>query len=81
VKHEPEVALFGGDTGLRDIEGVLETAGAKLRPQGWLVMEFGFGQEDEVRDLVEQRRSLRLDHFRADLQGLARTAIIQLAGG
>ena len=40
-------------------------------------MEFGFGQEDEVRELVAGRRALRFDRFRADLQGLARTAIIQ----
>ena len=78
VRHEPEVALFGGDSGLRNIEGVLDTAIAKLRPRGWLVMEIGFGQEDEVRDLVSARPSLRLDRFRADLQGLARTALIQV---
>jgi release factor glutamine methyltransferase len=79
VRHEPEVALFGGDSGLRNIEGVLDTALAKLRLRGWLVMEFGFGQEDEVRALVHARPHLRLDRFRADLQGLARTAIIQVA--
>jgi len=78
VRHEPEVALFGGDSGLRNIEGVLDTALAKLRPRGWLVMEFGFGQEDEVRALVQARPRLRLDRFRSDLQGLARTAIIQV---
>ena len=78
VRHEPEVALFGGASGLRNIEGVLDTAIAKLRPRGWLVMEMGFGQEDEVRDLVSARLSLRLDRFRADLQGLARTALIQV---
>lgn len=78
VRHEPEVALFGGDSGLRNIEGVLDTAIAKLRPRGWLVMEMGFGQEDEVRALVSVRPSLRLDRFRADLQGLARTALVQL---
>ncbi len=78
VRHEPEVALFGGDSGLRNIEGVLDTALAKLRPRGWLVMEFGFGQEDEVRALVDARSRLRLDRFRADLQGLARTAIVQV---
>ena len=44
VRYEPDVALFGGAAGLRDIEGVLDTAIAKLRPHGWLVMEFGFGQ-------------------------------------
>lgn len=78
VRHEPEVALFGGDSGLRNIEGVLDTALAKLRPRGWLVMEFGFGQEDDVRALVQARPRLRLDRFRSDLQGLARTAIIEV---
>jgi release factor glutamine methyltransferase len=78
VRHEPEVALFGGDSGLRDIEGVLDSAIAKLRPHAWLVMEFGFGQEIEVRSLVDARPRLRFDRFRADLQGLARTAIVQL---
>jgi release factor glutamine methyltransferase len=78
VRHEPDVALFGGATGLRDIEGVLDTALARLKPDGWFIMEFGFGQEDEVRALVEAR-PLRVDHLRADLQGLARTAIIHRA--
>jgi release factor glutamine methyltransferase len=77
VRHEPDVALFGGVTGLSLIDGVLSTAAARLRPGGWIVMEFGFGQEDDVRQLVGQRPELRLDHVRADLQGLARTAIIQ----
>jgi release factor glutamine methyltransferase len=80
VRHEPDVALFGGDSGLRDIAGVLDAAIAKLRPGGWFVMEFGFGQEDDVRSLVAERPLLRFDRVRNDLQGLARTAIIQRAG-
>jgi len=79
VHFEPDVALFGGETGLRDIEGVLDTAIAKLRPRGWLVMEFGFGQEDDVRALVEKRPLLRFEGVREDLQGLARTAVVQHA--
>jgi release factor glutamine methyltransferase len=77
VRHEPDVALFGGSDGLRDIEAVIDAAEVKLRPGGWLVMEFGFGQEDDVRALAARRAGLRLDHVRADLQGLARTAIMQ----
>ncbi len=77
VRHEPDVALFGGDSGLRDIAGVLDAAIDKLRPGGWFVMEFGFGQEDDVRSLVGERPLLRLDHLRSDLQGLPRTAIMQ----
>lgn len=77
VLQEPHVALFGGDSGLEHIDAVLAAASQTLRPGGWLVMEFGFGQEDEVRELVSKRPNLFVDHTRADLQGLARTAIIQ----
>ena len=77
ARHEPEVALFGGAEGLRDIAGVLDTAAERLTPGGWLVMEFGYGQEESVGALVGVRSALRLDHVRADLQGIPRTAIIQ----
>ena len=77
TRHEPEVALFGGAEGLRDIAGILDTAAAKLTPGGWLVMEFGYGQEESVEALVGLRPALRLDHVRADLQGILRTAVVQ----
>ncbi|MBI2828715.1 MAG: peptide chain release factor N(5)-glutamine methyltransferase [Acidobacteria bacterium] len=77
VRHEPEVALFGGAQGLRDVIGVLDTAAEKLTPGGWLVLEFGYGQEEHVEALVDARPPLRLDRVRADLLGIPRTAIIQ----
>jgi release factor glutamine methyltransferase len=80
VRHEPDVALFGGPDGLRDVGGVLDAAVARLTPGGWFVMEFGYGQEDDVRRLVGARPSLRVDRVRNDLQGIARTAVIQKRG-
>lgn len=77
VLREPHVALFGGTDGLRGIEAVLDAAAARLRPQGWLLIEFGFGQEDLVRDAVARRAALRFDRVIADLQGLPRTAVVQ----
>jgi release factor glutamine methyltransferase len=77
VRHEPDVALFGGREGLRDITGVLAAAAAKLAPRGWLLMEFGLGQEDDVRRLVSAHPQLRLRGVRSDLQGIPRTAMIQ----
>lgn len=77
VRHEPEVALFGGAQGLRDITGVLDAAVDKLAPGGWLVMEFGYGQQESVEALVEGRPALCLDRVRADLLGIPRTAVIQ----
>lgn len=80
VRHEPDVALFGGHNGLRNINGVLDTAIGRLRPSGWLLMEFGFGQEEDVRQLVAARPTLRLERIVDDLQGIARLAVAQLRG-
>lgn len=77
VRHEPDVALFGGADGLRDIGGVLETAERRLEPGGWFIMEFGYGQEDAVRELIATMPALRLDHIRHDLQEIPRTVIMQ----
>ena len=77
VRHEPDVALFGGADGLRDIGGVLDAAMVRLKPGGWFVMEFGYGQEDDVRALAGARSGLRIEHVREDLQGLPRTVVIQ----
>jgi release factor glutamine methyltransferase len=77
VRHEPEVALFGGAEGLRDITGVMDAALSRLKSRGWLVMEFGYGQEEQVEALVAARNGLTLNRVRHDLQGIPRTAIIQ----
>jgi release factor glutamine methyltransferase len=79
VLHEPDVALFGGANGLRNINGVLDTATERLRPAGWLLMEFGFGQDDDVRALVQSRQALRIERILEDIQGIPRTAVIRRA--
>ena len=76
VQHEPDVALFGGESGLRDITGVLDAAEATLTTGGWLVMEFGYGQEQDVRELVEARAGFEVVRVRDDIEGIARTAVI-----
>ena len=81
VLHEPDVALFGGDSGLHAIAGTLDAAVELLHPGGWLVMEFGYGQDEDVAALVAVRQALRLDHMRHDLQDIPRTAVIQRRDG
>jgi release factor glutamine methyltransferase len=77
VRHEPEVALFGGDDGLLHLAGVLDTAMHKLRPHGYLITEIGYGQEDDVIDLAKRRPGLRLHGTRGDLLGITRTILFQ----
>ncbi|MGE3340270.1 MAG: peptide chain release factor N(5)-glutamine methyltransferase, partial [Alphaproteobacteria bacterium] len=79
VRHEPDVALFGGETGLRGLTGVLDAAARTLAPGGWMVMEFGYGQEADVRRLVGERPGFRVVRVRDDIEGIARTAVITRA--
>jgi release factor glutamine methyltransferase len=78
VRYEPHVALFGGDDGLDGVRAVLEAARFRLAPGGWLIFEFGLGQDEEVGDLVAAYGEYRLDRIRNDLQGIPRTALVQL---
>lgn len=77
VRHEPDVALFGGASGMDHVSAVLDAAERVVPPGGWLVMEFGFGQDDTVTALITSRPGLRLDHIRDDLQGIPRTAVVE----
>jgi release factor glutamine methyltransferase len=73
--YEPAVALFGGEDGLEGLRSVLEGAAKKLSPGGWLVMEFGCGQDDCVADLVAGVDGLDLVTIRHDLQDIPRTVV------
>jgi release factor glutamine methyltransferase len=73
--YEPAVAVFGGEDGLEGLRSVLEGAASHLAPGGWLVMEFGCGQDDCVTDLVSGVTGLDLVKIRHDLQDIPRTVI------
>jgi release factor glutamine methyltransferase len=75
--YEPRMAVFGGEDGLDGLRSVLEEGAAKLAPGGWLIMEFGYGQDDMVTALVESIPALRLVKIRNDLQDIPRTAIVR----
>jgi release factor glutamine methyltransferase len=72
---EPPVALFGGETGMDLVATLVGQAVGRLRHQGYLMFEFGFGQEITVEELIEKTEGLTLIGLRHDLQGIARTAI------
>jgi release factor glutamine methyltransferase len=77
--YEPAVALFGGEDGLAGLRSVLEGAAAKLAPGGWLVMEFGCGQDDLVTELVTGVDGLDIVKIRHDLQDIPRTVVCRRA--
>jgi release factor glutamine methyltransferase len=73
--YEPPVALFGGSSGIELVAQVVEQASPRLRPGGFLMFEFGFGQDVAVEELIASVPALTMMGVRRDLQGIARTAI------
>ena len=71
LRHEPPVALFGGEDGLGVIRRLVADACRILRPGGWLLAEIGFGTRDAVAALFDRSRWQRPD-FLPDLAGIDR---------
>lgn len=76
ARHEPHVALFGGADGLSVIRDLLAAAPHRLAAGGALVVEFGLGQEDDVRELAAAA-GWRVVRVRRDLQDIARTIVLR----
>lgn len=76
VDFEPSMALFSGPQGLSCIRDLVHLAPARLRPEGALIFEFGFGQKAAVEALLSGP-AWRLVDVRDDLQGIPRVAIAQ----
>ena len=75
--YEPGVALFGGSDGFHLVERLVRSAVHYLRPGGYLLCEFGLGQDEQVEALVAGTGNLRLIELRRDLQGIARTVVAE----
>ena len=56
VRFEPPSALASGDDGLRDIRHIATHAHVYLQPGGWLLLEHGYTQAAQVRELLRQAR-------------------------
>lgn len=75
LRYEPHLALFGGPGGLEVMRRLFVEAKDRLADHGRLVVEFGFGQEDAVRDLASTT-GWDVVKIREDLQGIPRTIVL-----
>jgi release factor glutamine methyltransferase len=73
-KFEPRHAVFAGPTGLEVIENLVPSSGAALASGGWLVMEIGATQAQDVIRLLFGWDKVQITN---DLQGLPRVASAQ----
>jgi len=71
LRHEPPVALFGGEDGLAVMRRLVADARRVLKPGGWLLAEIGFSTRDAVAALFDGSQWQRPD-FLPDLAGIDR---------
>lgn len=76
ARYEPYAALFAGDDGLRVIRRLFAAAPDVLADGGHLIVEFGLGQEPDLRQAARQA-GWTVDHVRRDLQGIPRVAVLR----
>jgi release factor glutamine methyltransferase len=73
-RYEPRAAVFAGPTGLEVIERLLPQAHARLKPDGWLVLEISGTIAGELPRLLADWKNVAISK---DLQGVARVAAAQ----
>jgi release factor glutamine methyltransferase len=74
--YEPAQALFAGEDGLEVYRRLIPAAFSVLVPGGFIALEIGYGQSDEVRELLAESGFAEIE-FAVDLQGIPRVASAQ----
>lgn len=61
---EPHMALYGGEDGLDFYRAIAENYTSALKPGGYLCLEFGMGQGDDVCRILEEHQYTILERTR-----------------
>ncbi|MDO8729590.1 MAG: peptide chain release factor N(5)-glutamine methyltransferase, partial [Candidatus Omnitrophota bacterium] len=72
---EPWLALDGGQKGIEITAKLIRQAVRVLKPSGWMALEIGMDQADDVRKLAEQN-GFRVERIIKDLTNLDRVAVL-----
>ena len=71
LRHEPRHALTSGEDGLNDIRTIIAQAPQHLKAGGWLLLEHGWDQAQDVQQLLREAGFEQV-HSRQDLAGVDR---------
>jgi len=78
LRFEPITSLTATENGLADIRKIIETAPKYLKMQGWLILEHGYNQADEVAELFQANGFIDISLFH-DINALPRCTLGKLA--
>ena len=71
---EPEIALLGGEDGLKHIKEIIQKAPLFLKEKGWLILENHFDQGEKVKQLLIKSKFKSVEIVN-DLSGVGRFTI------
>ncbi len=74
LSYEPQAALTAGPDGLDAIRHIVPDAFRRLSPGGWLMLEHGYNQANQVRRLMQQTGLTGIETL-TDLAGCDRVSI------
>ena len=77
-KHEPLSALDGGRDGLDFYRTIVEQAADHLTPEGWLMMEIGHDQGEDLRKMLKDSQKYTPAEVVKDLPGRDRVVKCRL---
>ncbi len=77
LQHEPREAFDGGPYGLSIHQRVVAEAPLFLKPGGWLLMEFGLGQERQIELVFGRRNRFSAAQFECNSVGAPRVVAAQ----
>ena len=75
VHHEPAAALYAGKDGLDFLRPMIADSPALLRGGGALILEFGLGQADALRDMIVATGAFEEPRILRDHQQIERCAV------
>ena len=78
VKREPIIALDGGNDGLDFYKKIIGNAYQYLKYKGYLCLEIGYDQKDEVIDLINKEEKYIDTYSKKDLFDNDRVVITKL---
>lgn len=77
VRYEPLTSLDGGESGISFHRRIIEYSKRYLNKQGYLLMEIGQGQAEDIQDLAINLYGLKIIERLKDYNGIERVIVIQ----
>jgi release factor glutamine methyltransferase len=75
IRHEPRIALEGGEDGLEFYRRIISGSARFLKDNGYLIMEMGFSQAGCVKDIFQRLGGFQIIDVVKDYSGIDRVIV------